>query len=104
MNDKYKEYANDHGILSSYAYKHLFQSHFHPNGDDGEDCVTFNNALEAIKIAEKDLIDELGREIIAREKEESWFMKIINHIFCNHEWDKLNVNQVTIGNGDDKKV
>jgi hypothetical protein len=48
-------YAEAHEIKSGMAYKHLFENHTHPLGDEGEDMVTFGVALEAIKIAEKEL-------------------------------------------------
>ena len=49
-------YAEGFGIKSGKAYKHLFENHTHPLGDDGEDMVTFDVALEAIKKAEKELM------------------------------------------------
>ena len=49
-------YAEAHGIKSGKAYKHLFENHEHPLGDDGEDMVTFDVALKAIRKAEKELI------------------------------------------------
>lgn len=48
-------YAQAENVLSGMAYKHLFYNHSHPLGDEGEDMVTFNIALEAIKIAEEEL-------------------------------------------------
>jgi len=49
-------YSEPYGVKSGMAYKHLFENHEHPLGDEGEDMVTFGVALEAIKIAEKELI------------------------------------------------
>ena len=49
-------YAEAHGLKSGKAYKHLFENHEHPLGDDGEDMVTFEVALKAIRKAEKELI------------------------------------------------
>ena len=54
-------YAEAHGIKSGKAYKYLFENHEHPLGDDGEDMVTFNVALKAIRKAEKELIKNYGK-------------------------------------------
>ena len=51
----WKMYAEAHGIKSGKAYKHLFVNHEHPLGDEGEDMVTFDVALKAIRKAEKEL-------------------------------------------------
>jgi hypothetical protein len=48
----WKMYAEAHEIKSGKAYEHLFKNHTHPLGDKGEDMVTFEVALQAIKIAE----------------------------------------------------
>ena len=109
MNDNYEKYVSEHGIISSYAYKHLTQTKFHPNTVEIKDsdivCVRIEDALEAIKIAEKDLIDEQEKELKSKEKEESWFMKIINHLFCNHDWEKLDGRSVSTGSGNvDRRV
>ena len=47
-------YAEAHGIKSGKAYKYLFKKHTHPLGDEGEDMVTFEEAIKAVKIAEKE--------------------------------------------------
>ncbi len=51
FNDIPKKY----GISSAKAYEHIFENHCHPFGDEGEDMVTFEVALEAIRIAEKNM-------------------------------------------------
>ena len=51
----WKIYAAAYKIKSGKAYKHIFMNHFHSK-DVNEDCVTFNEALKAIKKAEDELI------------------------------------------------
>ncbi len=53
----FKDIAKKYGINSAKAYEHIFENHSHPFGDEGEDMVTFEVALEAIRIAEKELKD-----------------------------------------------
>ena len=58
----WKLFAESNGIESGNAYKHLFENHSHPLGDDGEDMVTVKVALEAIKIAEKEVRENLSNK------------------------------------------
>lgn len=53
----FQECATKHGVKSGNACYHLFDNHSHPLGDDGEDMVTVKVALEALRIAEKELIN-----------------------------------------------
>ena len=53
------DYAKEYGIISGKAYAHICHNHSHPLGDNGPDMVQVEVAIEAIKIAEKELLHAL---------------------------------------------
>lgn len=71
----WKEYADKVGIKSGNAYKKLFGAHSHPLSESGDDSayVTMDDAIEAVKIAEKEIDDVV----------EKWI----------EEYNKLNIQQ-----------